>query len=189
MPVKQGDKLDFRVGYKSRGSQEWSYKPAQGVQRHENFALSMRTNFGAIDFPQSTLSPTKRSGDSTGWALDWGFRNTITGQGIGMTMPAHIQPGELAAALSFSAPVSLLFFFVVLFVLATLRELDIQPINYLFISCAFFAFHLLFSGPHQVERGAQEEAPGLTRRHSTDGLRLALEPGIGGEQLGATFAW
>ncbi len=160
VPVKQGDKLDFRVGYKSRGSQEWSYKPAQGVQRLENFALSMRTNFGAIDFPQGTLSPTKRSGNDNGWALEWGFRNTITGQGIGMTMPAHIQPGELAAALSFSAPVSLLFFFVVLFVLATLRNLEIHPINYLFISCAFFAFHLLFS--YSVDHLAVPWAFGLS---------------------------
>jgi len=67
-----------------------------------------------------------------------------------MTMPRHVQPGELAAALSFSAPVSLLFFFVVLFVLATLRGLDIHPINYLFIACAFFAFHLLFA--YSVDR-------------------------------------
>jgi inner membrane protein involved in colicin E2 resistance len=39
----------------------------------------------------------------------------------------------------------LLLYFVVLFVLSTLRKLDIHPINYLFIGAAFFAFHLLFS--------------------------------------------
>lgn len=150
VPVQRGDKLTFRAGYKSRGADDWTYRPAAGVQRLENFSLNMRTDFEAIDFPERTLSPSTRSFKDGGWELAWLFRATVTGQGIGMTMPRHVQPGELAAALSFSAPVSLLFFFVVLFVLATLRGLDIHPINYLFIGCAFFAFHLLFA--YSVDR-------------------------------------
>lgn len=150
VPVKRGDKVTFRSGYKSRGADHWSYRPAAGVQRLENFALQMQTDFEAIDFPEQTLSPSKRVFKDGGWELAWLFRATVTGQGMGMTMPRHLQPGELAAALSFSAPVSLLFFFVVLFVLATLRGLDIHPINYLFIACAFFAFHLLFA--YSVDR-------------------------------------
>jgi len=150
VPVKHGEKVTFRSGYKSRGADEWTYRPVAGVQRLENFSLTLHTDFDAIDFPERTLSPSKRSFKDGGWELAWLFRATVTGQGIGMTMPRHVQPGELAAALSFSAPVSLLFFFVVLFVLATLRGLDIHPINYLFIGCAFFAFHLLFA--YSVDR-------------------------------------
>lgn len=150
LPVKQGEKLTFRAGYQSRGADDWTYRPAAGVQRLENFSLKMNTDFEAIDFPERTLSPSQRTFKDGGWELAWLFRATVTGQGIGMTMPRHVQPGELAAALSFSAPVSLLFFFVVLFVLATLRGLDIHPINYLFIACAFFAFHLLFA--YSVDR-------------------------------------
>lgn len=150
VPVKRGDKVTFRSGYESRGADHWSYRPAAGVQRLENFSLKMHTDFEAIDFPEQTLSPSNRTFKDGGWELAWLFRATVTGQGMGMTMPRHLQPGELAAALSFSAPVSLLFFFVVLFVLATLRGLDIHPINYLFIACAFFAFHLLFA--YSVDR-------------------------------------
>jgi len=150
VPVKRGDKVVFRAAYESRGADDWSYRPAAGVQRLENFLLEMRTNFAAIDFPARTLSPSKRIQEGDGWKLAWAFRATVTGQGIGMTMPKHVQPGELATALSFSAPVTLLFFFVVLFVLATLRGLDIHPINYLFVGCAFFAFHLLFA--YSVDR-------------------------------------
>jgi inner membrane protein involved in colicin E2 resistance len=62
-----------------------------------------------------------------------------------MIMPARIQPGELAQSLSFSAPISLLFFFLVIAVLAKLRNLDIHPVNYFFLGAAFFAFHLLFA--------------------------------------------
>lgn len=143
--VKKGQEIAFRAGYQTRGSDDWSYRPAAGVQRLENFTLNMRTNFRDIDFPNQTLSPSTKAPTEDGWKLSWLFESTITGHGIGMTMPQHIQPGELSSALSFSAPVSLLFFFVVLFILATLRKIDIHPINYLFISAAFFAFHLLFS--------------------------------------------
>ena len=40
---------------------------------------------------------------------------------------------------------SLFFYFFVLFVLATLRNIELHPINYLLIAGAFFAFHLLFA--------------------------------------------
>ena len=73
------------------------------------------------------------------------FERVITGHGIGMSMPRRLQPGELAAALSFSAPISLLFFFLLLVVLGRLRGLDIHPVNYLFLGAAFFSFHLLFA--------------------------------------------
>ncbi|MCB9793534.1 MAG: inner membrane CreD family protein [Alphaproteobacteria bacterium] len=50
----------------------------------------------------------------------------------------------------------MLFYFLVIFVLATLRGIDIHPINYLFIAGAFFAFHLLFaySADHLAVEGA-----------------------------------
>jgi inner membrane protein involved in colicin E2 resistance len=60
-------------------------------------------------------------------------------------MPAKVQPGQLAAALSFSAPISLLFFFGLLMVLGRLRGLDLHPVNYFFIAAGFFSFHLLFA--------------------------------------------
>ena len=92
-----------------------------------------------------TLSPSARTQTNDGWSLSWDFRQMVTGQGIGMVMPTRIQPGELASALAFSAPVSLLFFFAIVFVLATLRKIEVHFVNYLLIAAAFFAFHLLFA--------------------------------------------
>jgi inner membrane protein involved in colicin E2 resistance len=69
----------------------------------------------------------------------------LSGKPMGVVTPTHIQPGELAAALSYSAPISLLLFFVVLLALGALRGLDIHPINYFAIAAAFFAFQLLFA--------------------------------------------
>jgi inner membrane protein involved in colicin E2 resistance len=62
-----------------------------------------------------------------------------------MVTPTRVQPGELATVLALSAPLSLFFFFLMIYVLATMRRIDIHPINYFFIAGAFFAFHLLFA--------------------------------------------
>jgi len=60
-------------------------------------------------------------------------------------MPAKLQPGPLAGQISFFAPVSLLFFFFVVFIIANLRRVDLHPMNYFFLATAFFAFHLLMA--------------------------------------------
>jgi hypothetical protein len=143
--VEPGQGVDFQAGYRSRGIDSWRYQPTEGVGRLNDFSLRLATDFSAIDFPSETLSPSSRATSSNGWNLSWDFRQMVTGQGIGMVMPSRIQPGQLASALSFSAPVSLLFFFAIVFVLATLRKIEVHPINYLFIAAAFFAFHLLFA--------------------------------------------
>ena len=68
-------------------------------------------------------------------------------------MPTTIQPGELATELTLTAPLSLLFFFLVLWSIAAVRRIDLHPINYLFLAAAFFAFHLLFAYGQDVEPG------------------------------------
>jgi inner membrane protein involved in colicin E2 resistance len=60
-------------------------------------------------------------------------------------MPEKLQPGPLAGRISFFAPVSLLFFFFVIFVLTTLRRIELHPMNYFFLAAAFFSFHLLLA--------------------------------------------
>lgn len=144
IPVHTGDTVTLAIGYSSRGMDEWRYVPAPGVANLEDFALTMTTDFDDIDFPSFSMSPSTKSRETEGWTLAWTFEQIVTGHDIGMVMPTPIQPGQLAAKLSFSAPVSLLFFFLILFVLGTLRAIDIHPINYLFLGAAFFAFHLLF---------------------------------------------
>jgi hypothetical protein len=143
--VEPQQRVEFRAGYRSRGIDSWRYQPTAGVARLNDFRLHLATDFRNIDFPSETLSPSSRTEAGKGWDLRWDFRQMVTGQGIGMVMPSHIQPGELASALAFSAPVSLLFFFAIVFMLATLRRIDIHPVNYLLIAAGFFAFHLLFA--------------------------------------------
>jgi inner membrane protein involved in colicin E2 resistance len=143
--VEPGQHVQIHAGYKSRGLDQWRYQPASGVGRLENFALTMHTDFRDIDFPSGTLSPSSRKAEGEGYQLVWKFKQIVTGNGIGMVTPSRIQPGDLSAQLSLSAPVSLFFYFFVIFVLATLRRIELHPINYLLIAGAFFAFHLLFA--------------------------------------------
>jgi inner membrane protein involved in colicin E2 resistance len=60
-------------------------------------------------------------------------------------MPEHVQPGPLAGEITYFAPVSLLFFFFVMFMITTIRGIDLHPMNYFFLAAAFFAFHLLLA--------------------------------------------
>ena len=145
VPVVPGQRVAFGIAYKSRGLDEWRYVPAQGVASLKDFDLAMTTDFADIDYPSSTVSPSTRERAGGGWKLAWSFGHVVTGHAIGMKMPERVQPGQLAAALSFSAPISLGFFFVLLLALGRLRGLDLHPINYLFIGAAFFSFHLLFA--------------------------------------------
>jgi inner membrane protein involved in colicin E2 resistance len=60
-------------------------------------------------------------------------------------MPGKLQPGPLAGQVSFFAPVSLFFFFFLMFILTTMRGINLHPMNYFFLAAAFFAFHLLLA--------------------------------------------
>jgi len=138
-------KADVTIGYRSQGMSRWSYQFGQGTNAVHNFSLTLWTNFRMIDFPAATLAPTSERQSSDGWQLAWDYRNLVSGDGIGMVMPEPLQPGPLAQRITFWAPLSLLFYFFVLFILTTIRRIDLHPMNYFFLGAAFFAFHLLFA--------------------------------------------
>jgi hypothetical protein len=144
MPVKPGQVVSLEVAYRSRGMQEWTYRPTHDVGQIEDFHLTMTTDFSDIDFPKMTMSPSKKMPKGSGYQLEWSFSRLVAGYGIGMVMPSHVQPGELAAHMSFSAPISLGLFLVFIYVITLLRRIEVHPINYLFIAAAFFSFNLLF---------------------------------------------
>ena len=144
IPVGPEKTVALEVAYRSRGMQEWSYHPTRDVGQVEDFRLAMSTDFRAIDFPKLTMSPSKQTAKGAGYDLTWTFSRLVTGYGIGMVIPEHVQPGELAARMSFSAPVSLGLFLVFIYVVALLRKIEIHPVNVLFVAAAFFCFNLLF---------------------------------------------
>ena len=143
--IPPGKLVNVHFGYRSHGMDSWKYDFGGKVAHVRDFVLNMRTNFKAIDFPDSTLSPTSKKETSNGWELSWNYKNLVSGFGIGMTAPEHVQPGPLAGQISYFAPVSLLFFFFVMFMITNIRGIDLHPMNYFFLAAAFFAFHLLLA--------------------------------------------
>lgn len=176
--VQPGEEVRLAIGYRSRGMDRWSYRPADGVGQIEAFRLALHTDFSAIDYPAGTLSPTTRTSRPDGWDLEWTYARMVTGKGVGMVVPTRIQPGELATSLALSAPIPLGLFFVWIFVLSMLRGIDIHPVNYLFIAAAFVSFNLLFS--YTADRLPVEAAFGVASAVSVllvaSYLRLVVGP-------------
>ncbi|MEW6081872.1 MAG: inner membrane CreD family protein [Bacillota bacterium] len=145
VPLAPGEEKAFTIGYDSRGLNRWLYVPGRGVSQVKDFTLTMVTDFKAIDFPPGTISPTSKAPVGDGWELVWRHDNLISGFTLGIKMPSRINPGPLASQITLFAPVSLLFFFFVIFILSVLRDIKIHPMNYFFLAAAFFSFHLLFA--------------------------------------------
>jgi len=141
-----GGEALIEIAYDSRGLDKWSYAFAQqGVSEVADFVLAMTTDFVDVDFPAGTMSPSDKRQQGAGWRLTWRFASLVTGQRVGMDLPNHLNPGPLAARITAFAPVSLLFFLVVLVILGVLQQRNLHPVNYGFLSAAFFAFHLLLA--------------------------------------------
>jgi len=140
-----GSTARLHAAYRSQGLESWRYKFGDDVAQVRDFQLHMKTNFQDIDFSENTLSPTEKRRSGSGWELTWTYKNLLTGYQIGMPMPEKLQPGPLAGQISFFAPVSLFFFFFIMFILTTLRDIELHPMNYFFLAAAFFAFHLLLA--------------------------------------------
>lgn len=143
--VPSGQAVELAVGYRSQGLDSWRYAFGGEVAQVRDFELQMRTDFERIDVPPNTLSPTAKERSGDGWLLTWRYANLLSGYELGMTMPQKLQPGPLAGRISLFAPVSLLFFFLVLFLITTVRGIELHPMNYFFLAAAFFSFHLLLA--------------------------------------------
>lgn len=140
-----GAVIGVEIGYRSQGLSTWHYSFGDNIVQVRDFLLEMTTDFDAIDFPLGTLSPTVKTKTAEGWLLKWQYTSLVSGFRIGMEMPEKLQPGPLAGRISYFAPVSLLFFFFMIFIITTLKRIDLHPMHYFFLATSFFSFHLLLA--------------------------------------------
>jgi inner membrane protein involved in colicin E2 resistance len=91
------------------------------------------------------MSPSTKTKTKDGWRLNWQYGNLLTGYNIGLVLPQKLNPGPWVSEITYAAPVSLFLFFFVTFMLTTIKGLKVHPINYFFIGCGFFSFHLLLA--------------------------------------------
>jgi inner membrane protein involved in colicin E2 resistance len=157
-----GAKSVLHAAYRSQGLDNWRYTFSRAnaerstgrgnadgdgkeISQARDFHLLVKTDFSDFDFPDNSLSPTEKRQTANGWELEWNYQSLVSGFDIALKMPQKLQPGPLAGRISYFGPVSLFFFFFLVFILSALRGNDLHAMNYFFLACAFFAFHLLLA--------------------------------------------
>lgn len=146
-PNSDGELL-FNVSYEATGMENLNYfisPDYDEICQVNNFKCTVTTNFEDYDFPSSMLSPSEKTKNGADSVLVWSFDNTITGKDIGIVIPNNLNPGEITSRVSFFAPISLLFFFIVLSMIAIVYKQNIHPMHFFFLALSFFSFHLMFS--------------------------------------------
>ncbi|HKP87704.1 MAG TPA: inner membrane CreD family protein [Blastocatellia bacterium] len=146
IPCEAKSRHQLSVNYLSQGLDRFVYRFGDGITEVRDFTLVAATDFDGYNHPDSTLSPNvPKYRKDNGWQLTWKYQDLLSGSGIGIEMPQKINPGPMAARISFFAPVSLGFFFFLIFVISLLKGVQIHPMNYFFLAASFFAFHLLLA--------------------------------------------
>ena len=146
VPLAPGATHTFSVQYRTRGTTSWTYRPASaGVAVVKDFLLEVQTSTQGIDFTPGSISPSVAGADGHGWHGRWEFNSLVASSPISLALPQKLNPGPLAARITFFAPVSLLFYFFVVGLLAERRGHRLHPLSWFLIGCAFFADHLLFA--------------------------------------------
>jgi inner membrane protein involved in colicin E2 resistance len=146
--VRPGERPTWTIAFRTRGLRSWGYAPGtvkDELAQVEKLDVVIRTDTADIDFPAGTLSPTRHGATDAGWQGRWAFHRLVTSSEIGVELPQRLNPGPLAARITFFAPVALLFFFFVVAMLAVVSRQALHPMHYFFLGCSFFAFHLLFA--------------------------------------------
>ncbi len=144
--VEPNREIPISIGYRSRGLDTWLYAFQEaGIAQLRNLDLVVTTDFADFDVPAGTLSPTSVLEVDGGWKLSWQFSDLVTGKTVGIDLPNRLNPGPLTARVTFFAPVSLLFFITVMTILGMVKNRNLHPMHYFFLSAAFFAFHLLLA--------------------------------------------
>ena len=145
-----GESCAVTFSYESQGTDNWKYDLPDD-EMIADLTLTVRINRPDYDFdaenPDSS-PPTVRNLDPDSedkYVLVWNKQQVTNARDVVIQMPKRQQPGPLAGRISFFAPVSLLFFFVVMIAIQVVKKLSLHPMHYLFLAGAFFAFHLLLA--------------------------------------------
>lgn len=143
--AQPGASVPVKIHYRSRGLGTWEYRFAQTTSQVSNCSVKVETDFGRVNFPDRSMSPTDKAETGDGWVLTWDFKSLVTGLGIGVEMPERLDPGPWSARVSAFAPIGLLFFLAVLVIIGLITGINPHPMHYMFVCAAFFAFHLLLA--------------------------------------------
>ena len=112
------------------------------LTRLDNFDLKLTTDFIKYEFPKRTVPYTTLRQEDGRSEFEWLFDKTVTGKNIGLIVPEELNPGDIASRISFFAPISLLFFFVVVTIFGILAKNRLHPMHYAFLGGDLFVVSL-----------------------------------------------
>jgi inner membrane protein involved in colicin E2 resistance len=145
LTLQPGEQRNLTIAYNTNGLEDWRYNFGNEVNQVKNFKMEMTTDFERVDFPDQTISPTKKTISPSGTKLNWDFGNLLSGVQIGVTLPERLNPGPWAGKVTFFAPVSLFFFFFLMLLITAIKKIELHPMHYFFMAASFFSFHLLLA--------------------------------------------
>ena len=145
LPLGPGATAAVKVQYRTRGMDSWSYVFDSNSAQVRGLEARLQTNFKDIDYSEGALSPMNSEPTPQGLDINWQADELITQQNLSIELPRKLNPGPLAARMSFFAPICLLFFFVLISAVCIKKKISIHPMHYLFVNAGFLAFHLLFA--------------------------------------------
>ena len=146
LDLDAGASAEIQVSYHGKGTDRFLYRFDE-MPRVLDFELEMTTNFPDYDIPSGCRSASAKSPhpETGGLKFLWSFGEGLGAAGIGMDMPNVLNPGPVAARMTFFAPVSLLFFFAVLLIVSAVKNVSLHPMHFFFLAAGCFAFQLLFA--------------------------------------------
>ncbi len=147
IPTQEGV-VKLNITYNCTGMENLTYfitPNLEGISQINNFKMLIKTDFKNYDLANNMMSPIEKKELGNGFELLWQLNNSVTGKDIGIIIPNKLNPGQIVSRVTFFAPVSLLFFIIVIFIIGIILKVNIHPMNYFFLTATFFSFHLMFS--------------------------------------------
>jgi hypothetical protein len=137
--------LDLTVEYNGRGLNHFIYGFEPGKQIN-NFNMKIAVaGTKNVDYPVSTMTPTKTERTADGTTLTWELDRLLTQLNLGVVLPDKLNIAQQIAVMAQRAPVFFLLFLASLCAILTLSKFPLNFLKIAVMSAAYFLFYPLFA--------------------------------------------
>jgi hypothetical protein len=137
--------VEMTVQYTGRGLKHFVYgfEPGRQINR---FKMQMEiAGASDVDYPVSTMTPTRVEETPEGKRLIWDLESVLTQLNIGVVLPDRINIAKQISVMTMRSPAFFLLFLGALFALFAITAVPLSFIQIAIVSIAFFLFYPLFA--------------------------------------------
>jgi hypothetical protein len=139
------ESLEIRVRYTGRGLNHFIYGFEPGRQIN-NFRMTISVvGTPKVDYPVSTMTPTRTETGADGATLTWELDRSLTQFNLGVVLPDKLNVARQIGVMASRAPVFFLLFLATLCAMLTLTGRALHFVKIAVISVAYFFFYPLFA--------------------------------------------